>query len=56
VSERFEFVLYDLASTNGSYVNGALVHMAVLRDNDRIRIGETELVFKKVEDPPMSSQ
>ncbi len=52
VEDRFEFVLYDLASTNGSFVNGANVHMAVLKDNDRIRVGETELVFKKVEDPP----
>jgi hypothetical protein len=30
--------------------------MAVLKDNDRIRIGETELVFKKVEDPPAMKQ
>jgi len=56
VEDRFEFVLYDLASTNGSFVNGANVHMAVLKDDDRIRVGETELVFKKVEDPPGLTQ
>ncbi len=50
VNGRHEFVLYDLASTNGSIVNGASVHTAILRDNDRIRVGETELVFKKVGD------
>ena len=50
VNGRHEFVLYDLASTNGSIVNGSSVHTAVLRDNDRIRVGETELVFKKVGD------
>ena len=50
VNGRQEFVLYDLASTNGSIVNGTSVHTAVLKDDDRIRVGETELVFKKVED------
>ena len=56
VNERFEFVLYDLASTNGSYVNGLQTHLAVLKDDDRIRVGETELVFKKVGDPPAADQ
>ena len=51
VNDVLEFVLYDLASTNGSLVNGALIHTIVLRDNDRIKLGETELVFKKVGDP-----
>jgi hypothetical protein len=52
VEDRSEFVLYDLASTNGTYVNGSPIHMAPLKDDDRIRVGETELVFKKVGDAP----
>jgi|SRR5579871_2922034 len=43
-----EFVLRDLASTNGTYVNGSEVFKVVLRDGDRITLGETELVFKKL--------
>ena len=56
VEDRFEFVLYDLASTNGSFVNGARTNWAILKDDDRIRVGETELVFKKVGDPPAAAQ
>jgi hypothetical protein len=52
VNDRFEFVLYDLASTNGTFLNGAPVHMEVLKDEDRIRVGETDLAFKKVGDAP----
>lgn len=50
VDERQEFVLYDLASTNGTFLNGAAVNRAVLQDDDRIRLGETELAFKRVGD------
>ena len=48
VEERQEFVLYDLASTNGTYVNGVPVQRAILQDDDRIRVGETEIAFKRV--------
>jgi pSer/pThr/pTyr-binding forkhead associated (FHA) protein len=44
-------VLYDLASTNGTFINGDPIHVAVLRDDDRVRVGETEMVFKKVGEP-----
>jgi pSer/pThr/pTyr-binding forkhead associated (FHA) protein len=50
VKEKDEFVLYDLASTNGTYLNDVSIHLAVLKDNDRIRVGETEMAFKKVEE------
>ena len=58
VDEQFEFVIYDLSSTNGSIVNGVSIQTAVLQDNDRIRVGETELVFKKVGEalPALQSQ
>jgi hypothetical protein len=42
-----QFVLYDLASTNGTLLNGEPVAAPrALRDGDRIRVGDTELAFK----------
>ena len=46
--EQFEFVLYDLASTNGTFLNGQRVSSSVLKDNDKIELGESELIFKRV--------
>lgn len=46
--QRKQFVLYDLASTNGTFVNGSRVHKHVLFDKDEISIGETKLVFSQV--------
>lgn len=37
--------LYDLASANGSFVNGERVERALLRDGDFISLGGLELVF-----------
>ena len=56
VADTYEFVLYDLASTNGSFVNGKNVHTAVLKDDDRIRVGETDIVFKKVGEAPAEAE
>jgi hypothetical protein len=39
-------VLTDLGSTNGTRVNGTLVHEHRLRSGDRIAIGTTTLVFE----------
>ena len=39
------FLLRDLRSTNGSYVNGLRVNEAFLGDGDRLKIGKTELLF-----------
>lgn len=46
----FDFVLYDLASTNGTFVNSQRVNKAVLSDDDVIEIGESVLVFKRVKE------
>jgi pSer/pThr/pTyr-binding forkhead associated (FHA) protein len=46
--ERKQFFLYDLASTNGTLVNGQRVHKQALFDKDEIAIGETKLVFSEV--------
>lgn len=43
-----KFYLLDPASTNGTFVNGTQIYRHPLVDGDRITIGETELVFKKV--------
>jgi DNA-binding NtrC family response regulator len=39
------FLLRDLRSRNGSFVNGTRVFEAQLNDGDRIRLGETDFVF-----------
>lgn len=40
-----DYLLADLASTNGTFVNGERVMRHTLRDKDRITIGTSELVF-----------
>ncbi len=42
------FFIYDLATTNGTQVNGEKILRHCLRDGDRIEIGHTTLVFKEV--------
>ena len=48
--EDGQFVLYDLASTNGTFVNGEQIYRHVLADGDRITIGETEFIFMEVKE------
>jgi pSer/pThr/pTyr-binding forkhead associated (FHA) protein len=43
-----EFILYDLASENKTYVAGEPILRHQLKDGDRIKIGRTTLVFKRV--------
>ena len=43
--ENGEFVLYDLGSTNGTFVNGDPIQSRILRERKYIKIGETELLF-----------
>lgn len=40
-----EYVVHDLDSTNGTYVNNIRVSRCVLRNNDQIRIGEAGILF-----------
>ncbi len=42
------FFIYDLATPNGTLVNGAEILRAKLTDGDRVQIGETVMVFKQV--------
>ena len=46
--ENGNFVLIDLDSTNGTYVNQKRVTKMELIDNDTIRIGRTEFKFKSL--------
>ena len=44
--ESGRYVVTDLNSGNGLYVNGDRVHQAVLASRDLIRVGHSELVFE----------
>lgn len=44
--EGEEFIFYDLASKNGSFINGVRVQRQILADDDIITVGTTKLVFK----------
>jgi pSer/pThr/pTyr-binding forkhead associated (FHA) protein/subtilisin family serine protease len=41
-----EFVITDLGSTNGTYVNGRRVHQQSLRAGDEIRVGRVRMRFQ----------
>lgn len=41
-----QFQLSDNQSTNGTYVNGIRIQITILKDGDRIQMGQTELQFK----------
>jgi hypothetical protein len=45
--EDDRFIIYDLGSTNGTFVNGRPQKKWVLQDGDVIVLGETELHFKE---------
>ena len=45
------FYIQDLASTNGTYVNGEEVLRVELKDGDVIELGEAKLVFKRIDIP-----
>ncbi|MEP7199405.1 MAG: FHA domain-containing protein [Chloroflexota bacterium] len=47
--EGRRFVLYDLASLNGTLLNDERVHKQTLHDGDQIAVGHTTFVFKQVE-------
>lgn len=47
VFENNRFILVDLASRNGTYLNGERIQRRMLYDGNEIRIGNTVLVFKQ---------
>ncbi len=48
VFEKLQFYIQDLASANGTFVNGQRIVRQVLRDEDRIQVGQATLVFKQL--------
>jgi pSer/pThr/pTyr-binding forkhead associated (FHA) protein len=44
------FTLFDLASTNGTFVNDKECVKCSLKHNDLIRLGQVEMVFKRLDD------
>ncbi|MDE3089107.1 MAG: FHA domain-containing protein [Chloroflexota bacterium] len=46
--ENGQFILYDHASTNGTFVNNRRVQRQSLLDGDDVRIGNSTFVFKEV--------
>lgn len=46
--ENGVFVIYDLASTNGTFVNGQKILKQPLKDHDEIKIGDTSFAFVEV--------
>jgi hypothetical protein len=50
--ENGQFILYDLASTNGTFVNNNRVQRQNLLDGDEVRIGNIGFVFKVVKMGP----
>ena len=43
-----QFVVQDLASVNGTFVNGERVTRRALQDEDRLQVGNTVLAFKRL--------
>jgi pSer/pThr/pTyr-binding forkhead associated (FHA) protein len=39
----------DLASTNGTFVNGARVGERVLREGDRLRVGRVDFTVSRID-------
>src|SRR5690606_19289325 len=52
--QRGTYVIHDLGSTNGTYVNDELVDEVALRDGDQIKIGRT--IFKFIVSGNMEAQ
>ncbi len=44
-----DFLLQDFATANGTKLNGNLIIRETLKDGDRIELGRTVLIFKKVD-------
>jgi adenylate cyclase len=48
MADESKFILTDLGSTNGTFVNGKRVAEAELKDGDTIEIGKVALRFRRL--------
>ena len=46
--EEVRYVMHDLATDNGTYVNGSRSLPVELKNGDQIRLGRTEFIFKRI--------
>jgi len=44
-----KLILRDMNSTNGTFLNGLPVDAAVIKNNDQVRMGDTEMIFHCME-------
>jgi len=44
-SENEEFIIEDLNSTNGTFVNNVRISRCILRNNDQIKVGAARILF-----------
>jgi hypothetical protein len=49
------YVLEDLKSRNGTWVNGARIFHATLNEGDRVHFGQTDLIYEVIFNAPLSS-
>jgi len=49
------FVLYDLATTNGTRVNGEAINRRALVNDDVVGFGDEKFVFKQLHAPATSA-
>lgn len=49
------YVLEDLKSRNGTWVNGARIFHATLNEGDRVHVGQTDLIYEVIFNSPLSS-
>lgn len=47
--DHWTFFIQDMASTNGTYVNGKEILKETLKDGDVVELGKAKLVFKCIE-------
>jgi pSer/pThr/pTyr-binding forkhead associated (FHA) protein len=47
-----QFVLFDLKSTRGTFINGVRITQAILYPHDTISLGDVTLIFNQQDPPP----
>lgn len=56
IGDRFQMQVNDLESTNGTYHDGKKIDTVVLRDGERIQLGDVVLRFQRIEDAELEER